>query len=77
MIATTIAQAGAIRNQGGSSNLQRLEAHDPPTLKRGGDSMVVVHCFRLVRKDTGAAVTIIAQVSEMAATIAWTSATVG
>ena len=39
--------------------------------------MVRGHCFLLVRKDTGAAVAIIAQASVMVATIAWTSATVG
>ena len=39
--------------------------------------MVTGHCFRLVRKDTGAAVAIIAQASTVAATIARTSATVG
>ena len=52
-----------------------LEAHDPLTLKGGGDPMVAIHCFRLV-KDTGAAIAIIAQASEMVATIARTSATV-
>ena len=35
------------------------------------------HCFRLVEKDTGVAVAIIAQASTMAATIARISATVG
>ena len=45
MVATTIAQPGAIGNQGGSSNLQRFEAYDPPTLKGGGDLMVVGPCF--------------------------------
>ena len=54
MVVSTISQAGAIGNQGGSSNLQRFKAHDPLTLKGGGDPMVVGHCFRLVRKDTGA-----------------------
>ena len=39
---------------GGSSNLQRFEEHDPPTLKREGDPIVAGHCFQLVRKDTGA-----------------------
>ena len=53
VVAATIAQAGEIGNQGGSSNLQRFEAHDPPTLKGGGDPMVAGHCFRLVRNDTG------------------------
>ena len=54
MVVATIAQASAIGNQGGSSNLQRFEAHDPPALKGGGDLMVAGHCFRVVRKDTGA-----------------------
>ena len=54
MVAATIAQVGAIGNQGGSSNLQRFEAHNPLALKRGGDSMVASHCFGLVKKDTGA-----------------------
>ena len=39
--------------------------------------MVAGHCFRLVGKNTGAVVSIIAQASVMAATIARTSATVG
>ena len=60
VVATTIAQAGAIGNQGGSSNLQRFEAYDPPTLKGGRDLMVEGHCFRLVEKDTGSVVSIIA-----------------
>ena len=56
VVVATIAQAGAMggRGGGGSSNLQRFEAHDPPALKEGGDLMVAGHCFRLVRKDTGA-----------------------
>ena len=54
MVAVTITQAGAIGNQGGSSNFKRFEAYDPPALKGGGDLMVASHCFRLVRKDTGA-----------------------
>ena len=54
MVAATIAQAGAIGNQGGSSNIQRFKAYDPPALKGGGDLMVASHFFRLVRKDTGA-----------------------
>ena len=52
MVVATIVQASAIGNQGGSSNLQRFEAYDPPALKGGGDLMVASHCFRLVRKDT-------------------------
>ena len=39
--------------------------------------MVADHCFRLVGKDTGAVVAIIAQASAVVATIAWTSAMVG
>ena len=60
VVATTIAQVGAIGNQGGSSNLQRFEAHDPPALKGGGNPIVEGHCFRLFRKDMGTAVAIIA-----------------
>ena len=45
VVAATIAQVGAIRSQGGSSNRQRFEAHDPPALKGGGDPMVAGHCF--------------------------------
>ena len=70
VVAATIAQAGAIKNQGGSSNLQKFEARDPPTLKGGGDPMVAGHCFRLVGKDTCATVAIIVQASVMAATTA-------
>ena len=54
VVAATIAQAGAIGNQGGLSNLQRFEAHNPLALKGGGDPMVSSHCFQLVSKDTGA-----------------------
>ena len=54
VVATTIAQDGAIGNQGGSSDIQRFEAHYPPALKGEGDPMVAGRCFRLVRKDTGA-----------------------
>ena len=39
---------------GGSSNLQRFKANNPLALKGGGHPMVVGHCFRLVRKHTGA-----------------------
>ena len=38
--------------------------------------MVMGHCFRLVRKDTGAVVAIIVKASAVVATIAWTNATV-
>ena len=55
----------------------KFESHDPSTLKGGGDLTVASHCFRLVEKDTGVAVAIIAQASAMAATIARISATVG
>ena len=44
-VTATIAQAGAIGNKGRSSNLQRFEAHDPLTLKGGGDPIVAGHCF--------------------------------
>ena len=54
MVSATITQAGIIGNQGGSSNLQRFEAYDPPALKGGGDPMVVGHCFRIVKKATNA-----------------------
>ena len=36
----TIAQASAVRGQGGSSNLQRFKAHHPPTFMGREDSMV-------------------------------------
>ena len=56
VVVATMAQAGAIGNQGGggggSSNLQRFEAHYPPALKGGGDLMEAGHYFRLVGKDT-------------------------
>ena len=45
VVAATIAQAGAIGNQGGLSKLQRFEAHYPPALKGEGDPMVVGRCF--------------------------------
>ena len=45
VVAATIAQAGEIGNQGGSSNLQRLEAHDSPALKGEGNPMVAGHYF--------------------------------
>ena len=35
-----IAQACAIVSQGGSNDLQRLEVHRPPTVRRGVDSKV-------------------------------------
>ena len=46
MVAATIAQVGAIGNQGGLSNLERLEAHDPPAQGRkrpdGGGSLFLI-----------------------------------
>ena len=77
VVAATITQDGVIGNQGGSSNLQRFEAHYPPALKGELDAMVAGRCFQLVENDTGSIVAIIAQASEVAATIARTSATVG
>ena len=50
VVATTIAQASAIGSQGGSSNLQRFQAHHPLTFRGGGDSMVADHWFRQVGK---------------------------
>ena len=77
VVVSTISQAGVIGNQGGSSNLQWFEARYPPALKGEEDSMVAIRCFRLVGKDTSTVVDIIAQAREVAATIAWTNATVG
>ena len=37
---TAIAQAGAIVSQSGSNDLQRLETHRPPMVRRGVDSRV-------------------------------------
>ena len=54
VVAATIVQVGGIGNQGWSRNLQRFEAHYPPSLKVEGETMVASHCFRLVRKDTSA-----------------------
>ena len=45
-----ITQASAAGSQGGLSNLQRLRAHHPPTLTRGGDPMVADHWFMQVEK---------------------------
>ena len=41
ILATTviIAHACAIVSRGGSNKLQRLEAHHPPTVRGGGDSL--------------------------------------
>ena len=77
VVVATIAHAGAIGNQGWSSNLQRFEAHYPSALKGEGDPIVAGRCFRLVKKDTGAVVAIIAHATAVAANITRTSATVG
>ena len=45
---TTIAQTSATGGQGGPSDLQRFRAHDPPTFRGGGDSVVANHLFRQV-----------------------------
>ena len=39
-MATAIARTSATVGQRGTSNLQRLQAHHPPTYMGGGDSMV-------------------------------------
>ena len=54
-----------------------FKEHYPLALKGEGDLMVAGRCCRLVGKDTGAIVTIIAQASAVAGTIAQTSAKVG
>ena len=77
VVLATIAQAGAIGNQGGSSNLQRFKAHDPPALKGRGGPMMACHYFRLLGKVTGAEAAIITQASTVAATIVWTNAMMG
>ena len=48
--AAAIAQASAVRGQGGPSNLQRFIAHHPPTFTGGRDPVVVDHWFRLVKR---------------------------
>ena len=50
VVAATIAQASATGSQGRLSNLQRFKGHHPPTLREGGDPMVVYHWFRQVEK---------------------------
>ena len=49
-VATTFAQASAIGGKGGSSNLQRFVAHNPPAFTGGGDPMVTNHWFHQVEK---------------------------
>ena len=41
-VAATIAQTSATMGQGEASNLQRFQAHHPPTYMGGGDSMVKI-----------------------------------
>ena len=40
IVVATIARTSATVGQGGTSNLQRFQAHHPPTYMGGGDSMV-------------------------------------
>ena len=40
VVAATIARTSTTVGQGGTSNLQRFQAHHPPTYMGGGDSMV-------------------------------------
>ena len=44
--ATAIAQASAVGDQEGPSNLQRFIAHHPPIFTGGGDPVVADHWFR-------------------------------
>ena len=46
----TATQADAARGQGSASNLQRFQAHHPPTFTRGGDPMVADHWFRQIER---------------------------
>ena len=50
IVVAAIAQASAAGSQGGSSNLQRLRAHHPPTFIGGGDPMVADHWFMQIEK---------------------------
>ena len=43
--AAATAQASVAGSQGGPRNLQRFEAHHPPTFRGGGDPMVADHWF--------------------------------
>ena len=45
-----IAQASAVGDKGGPSNLQRFIAHHPPTFIRGGDPVVANYWFRQVER---------------------------
>ena len=48
--ATAIAQASAVGDQEGPSNLQRFIAHHPPIFTGGGDPVVADHWFRQVER---------------------------
>ena len=50
VIVATIAQTSATGGQGGTSNLQRVKAHHPPTFKGEKNPMVAGHWFRQVGK---------------------------
>ena len=50
VVITTFAQASAVGDQGGSSNLQRFKSHHPLTFMGGGDPMVADHWFRQIEK---------------------------
>ena len=47
---STIAQASAVRGQGGPNNLQRFMAHNPLAFRGGGDPMVANHWFQQVER---------------------------
>ena len=47
---TTIAQASAVGDQGGPSDLQRFRTHHPPTFRGGGDPVVAAHWLRQVER---------------------------
>ena len=46
----TFAQASAVGDQGGSSNLQSFKSHHPLTFMGGWDPMVADHWFRQINK---------------------------
>ena len=47
---TTFAQTSAASGQGGSSDLQRIRAHHPPTFIGGGEPVVADHWFQQVER---------------------------
>ena len=49
-VVATFAQASAVGDQGGSSNLQRFKSHHLPTFMGGGDVMVADNWFRQIEK---------------------------